>query len=206
MDAVTPLAPGPEQPDSTQSVSPSERRCLATGEVLPKEAMLRFVVGPDHVLVPDLAETLPGRGLWVKTDKDTVALAAQKNLFAKSAKAPVQVPTDLLTQLPLLMRKRCLDFLGLSKRAGVAILGQPQVESALRAHKLSLLLLADDAQQELDSRTTLPIIRIFSRTELGAALGYAQIVYLGLQASPLTKKIRAEIERLGKFTSHPQIQ
>ena len=41
------------------------RTCLATGEVLPRERLMRFVVGPDDAIVPDLAGKLPGRGLWL---------------------------------------------------------------------------------------------------------------------------------------------
>ena len=40
------------------------RRCLVTRERLPKEAMIRFVLGPGRELVPDLAGKLPGRGMW----------------------------------------------------------------------------------------------------------------------------------------------
>ena len=37
------------------------RRCIVTRERLPKERMLRFVLGPGGTLVPDLAGKLPGR-------------------------------------------------------------------------------------------------------------------------------------------------
>ena len=41
------------------------RRCIVTRESLPKERMIRFVLGPDRELVPDLAGKLPGRGMWL---------------------------------------------------------------------------------------------------------------------------------------------
>ena len=46
-----------------------ERRCIATGEVQPKQGMIRFVVGPDNQIVPDLLEKLPGRGIWASCDR-----------------------------------------------------------------------------------------------------------------------------------------
>ena len=45
------------------------RRCIVTRERLPKERMIRFVVGPDRALVPDLAARLPGRGIWLSAPR-----------------------------------------------------------------------------------------------------------------------------------------
>jgi predicted RNA-binding protein YlxR (DUF448 family) len=178
------------------------RRCLVSGEMLPKTELLRFVVGPDHALYPDLAQNLPGRGLWVSATRDAVTTAAKKNLFAKAAKTSVKVAPDLADQVAQLLHKRCLDFIGLSKRSGTAVLGQTQVEAELKSGKLVLLLLADDASTDLRSyRATknLKISTIFTRQELGAALGHEQLVYLGFKRHALTGKLEAELERLEKI-------
>ncbi len=120
----------------------------------------------------------------------------QKNLFSKAAKESVKVDPDLALQITQLMRKRCLELIGLAKRAGVSVLGQTQVESALRANKLALLLIADDASQSLDSRHQVKESRIFTRHELGAAVGFDQIVYAGLNPSGIAEKLAAELARL----------
>src|ERR1700722_1900926 len=93
------------------AMSESVRKCLATSEELSKDDLIRFVVGPDTSLVPDLAQNLPGRGLWVKAERDAIALAAKKNLFAKAAKTSVKVVPELADQVAALLRKRCLDFM-----------------------------------------------------------------------------------------------
>src|SRR4051812_13786313 len=49
------------------------RRCVATRAVKPKSELLRFVVGPGDVLVPDVAGRLPGRGLWITPARDIMA-------------------------------------------------------------------------------------------------------------------------------------
>src|SRR6202161_2735952 len=48
------------------------RRCIVTRERLPKERMIRFVVGPDRQIVPDLAARLPGRGIWLSASADVL--------------------------------------------------------------------------------------------------------------------------------------
>ena len=40
------------------------RKCIATGEVRPKDELIRFVIAPDGTVTPDIAGKLPGRGLW----------------------------------------------------------------------------------------------------------------------------------------------
>ena len=49
-----------------------ERRCIVTRETGPKAGLIRFVIGPDGEVTPDLAGKLPGRGLWVAADRATL--------------------------------------------------------------------------------------------------------------------------------------
>ena len=41
------------------------RRCIVSGKTFPKRELIRFCVSPDRELVPDLANKLPGRGIWI---------------------------------------------------------------------------------------------------------------------------------------------
>ena len=61
------------QPEPTASaVTGPLRTCIATGEQGAPERMIRFVVGPEGDVVPDLARRLPGRGLWVQAERAAV--------------------------------------------------------------------------------------------------------------------------------------
>ena len=94
------------------------RKCIATGALRPKDEMLRFVVGPDGSLVPDLDGCLPGRGLWLSAERDMVNTACAKGLFARAARRKVGLPENLADRLDSLMVRRCLDLIGLARRAG----------------------------------------------------------------------------------------
>jgi predicted RNA-binding protein YlxR (DUF448 family) len=72
-----------------------ERRCIVRGESGPVAGMVRFVVSPDGEITPDILEKLPGRGIWVSADRKAIETAVKKNLFARAAKAKVDVPEDL---------------------------------------------------------------------------------------------------------------
>ena len=57
---------------SADKFKESERKCIATGQVLAKSKLIRFVLGPDSVIYPDPENKLPGRGIWVKTDRSAI--------------------------------------------------------------------------------------------------------------------------------------
>jgi hypothetical protein len=177
------------------------RRCLFLGEMKPRAEMIRFVIGPDDSVVPDLSENLPGHGLWVTTSVEAIQAAAKKNLFAKAAKATAHPAADLAGDVARLLRKRCLEFMGLAKGAGIAVLGEAQTEAALRANKLALFFHAPDATRVLDNRNSIAECATFSRDEMGAAFGYAQIVYAGLGPHGLTGKLKLELNRLHSMTA-----
>ena len=55
-----------------------ERRCIATGAILPEDKLVRFVVDPEGGIVPDIDAKLPGRGLWLSADRAAIAKATAK--------------------------------------------------------------------------------------------------------------------------------
>ena len=59
-----------------------DRKCIVTGEVQPKFGLIRFVVGPGDVIYPDISGKLPGRGVYVAADRDTLETAVSKKLFS----------------------------------------------------------------------------------------------------------------------------
>src|SRR5271168_2433426 len=96
------LQPGDLQPGDLPPAGDEEaaetgplRRCAVTRARLPKERMIRFVIGPDRAVVPDLAERLPGRGIWLSAARDVLETARLRGAFAKAARGPVTVPPDL---------------------------------------------------------------------------------------------------------------
>src|SRR5271155_2748689 len=93
--------------------------------------LIRFVAGPDGVVVPDLAHKLPGRGLWTAADRMSVLAATNKGGFSRAAKTKLTARADLADLVEALLRKRVLDGLGLARRAGELILGFEKVQAAV---------------------------------------------------------------------------
>ena len=100
----------------------AERSCIVTGQTLPREKLIRFVAGPDGFAVADLAEKLPGRGVWVSIDPVMLRKAAAKSMLKRSISAEfrdIEADIDLIASL---MHKRAIDSASLARRAG-ALLG-----------------------------------------------------------------------------------
>ena len=198
-DELPGAAPG-EGEDGAEPKGPL-RRCLVTREVRPKAELLRFVVGPEDRLLPDPAERLPGRGLWLTPRRDIVAAAAAKGLFSKAAGRRVVLPSDLAGEVERLLRGRCLALLGLARRAGQLRTGFEKVREDLKAGRAGLLLGARDGA--LDGRQKLAAlaggraeVTLFDSAELSAALGREKVVHAMVAEGGMAERLRRELERL----------
>ncbi len=135
------LAPSTQHPTS-------ERSCIVTREVRAKAELIRFVVGPNQQLVPDLAGKLPGRGIYVTANKLLIAEAIAKRLFSKAAKAPVQIPDGFLVTLEQLLVRRVGEALSMARKAGQVITGFEKVEAELKKGSVEALIHAEDAGED----------------------------------------------------------
>jgi hypothetical protein len=203
-DIEAALAPPPGGGAATPSgESGPRRRCIASREVRSRAELVRFVVGPSGVVVPDLEGRLPGRGLWLRADRDIVTRAARKNLFAKAAGAAVTVPDGLVEQVERLLARRCLELLGIACRAGQAVAGFEKVHGWLAADRVGLLLAASDggadARRKLAgvTRREVPLTTAFSGAELAGALGRgAAVAHVAVASGRVAERLAQEAKRL----------
>lgn len=189
-----------------------ERRDLVSGEVMPEERLVRFVAGPDGLVVPDVARKLPGRGLWVAATRDAVEAAVKKGGFSRAAKARLTAAPDLADQVEKLLKTRLLAGLGLARRAGDLILGFEKAEAAIEGGKTAWMVEACDGAQDgrrklLQSarragesgRPAPRLCGVFSSEELGLALGLGNVIHLALLAGRGADRWTVDVERLSGF-------
>ena len=198
--------PGVREPGvREQGATTSVRRCIASGELRPKAELIRFVADPGGTVVPDLAGRLPGRGLWLSPRREHLERACARNLFAKAAKAPLRVPEDLPARVEALLSRRCLDLIGLAKRAGQAVSGYQRVASLLASGGVAVLLAAvdtaEDGRRKLRAvaRTQNPaprVVEVFTAEELGRALGQAARAHVAIAPGGFAERLAMEATRL----------
>ena len=183
----------------TDEDSASERRCLVTGETGPKAGLVRFVVGPDGSVVPDILGKLPGRGMWVTATRATIE-AAKKGQFARAAKAPVTVPEGLADEVERQLARRVVDLIAMARKAGLALAGFEKVKSALAGEKVRVLLQASDGSERGKTKLWTPTgARYFgclTSQELGLAFGRQSVIHGALAAGGLSDRVVEEAARL----------
>jgi predicted RNA-binding protein YlxR (DUF448 family) len=178
-----------------------ERKCIASGESQPKGGLVRFVVGPEQVIVPDVLGKLPGRGIYVAADRAALQRAVSKNLFSRAARQAVTVPDGLVDQVEQLLRQRVLGLLSLARKAGAAVTGYEKVKDWLKTGKAAVLIQANDGSEK--GRGTLrppsgpeTLISCLSAGELGLAFGRERAIHAALAAGGLERSVVEEAARL----------
>lgn len=182
----------------------SVRRCVVTGTRQPPERMVRFVVAPNGEVVPDIEGNLPGRGIWLSASRDVVNTAVAKRCFAKAARARVTVAEDMADRVEALLTRRCLELLGLARRAGQALAGYDKVRGELLARRGALLLEAADGAAGGRGKVralapSLPLVEVFDSAELGPALGREAAVHVVVGRGRLAARLLREVSRLVGF-------
>ena len=185
--------------DKTRADGP-ERKCIATGEVLPKSALIRFVADPDDRVVPDLAGKLPGRGLYIVSERAALRRAADKGLFARAFKRPVRVDDDLPERVEAMLARRIVDLISLARKSGDAVAGYEKVKDWLRKEEATVLIQAEDGSERGKSKLSTPYagryIGWLTADELGIAFGRQSVIHAALGAGGLSLRVVEEARRL----------
>jgi uncharacterized protein len=172
-----------------------ERTCIVSRTVHPAAELIRFVVGPEGQVVPDLKHRLPGRGVWITARADQVKEAVRRRLFARAFKAEVRAPESLAQDIEQALRLDLRQALSLANKAGAVICGFSKVEAAILEKPLAALVhateAAEDGRRKLasqlrkrlgDAISAFPVIHDLSNDELDLALGRSHVIHAALVA------------------------
>jgi len=181
-----------------------ERRCIVTGESGGAAGLIRFVIGPESEIVPDVLGKLPGRGIWVTADRVTLEKAVTGKQFARAARQKVTLPDDLPGLVEALLVQRVIALLAMARKAGLAVAGYEKAKSWLESGEAALLLQASDGSERGKTKLRPPggpdtHLEALSASELGAAFGREKVIHGALAAGGLTNRVVEEASRLAGF-------
>jgi len=192
----------PDDDDGDDEQGPL-RRCIVTRARQSPETMIRFVVGPERRIVPDLRANLPGRGLWLSARRDVLETALARKAFARAARAEVLIPADLPAIIEAALTRRVIEILGLTRRAGHAVSGFAKAREWLVADRAVLIVQASDGSTEERTRLlngrAVPVIAPLPAQALGRIFGRDHAVHVAVSAGRLATMLRIENERLAGF-------
>jgi uncharacterized protein len=188
-----------------------ERKCIATGESQPKAGLIRFCLDPEGKIVPDILGKLPGRGIYVSADRDALAKAAKKGLFARVARQPVKVPEGLAELVETLIAQRVVDLLSMARKAGDAVTGYEKVKDWLVKGTAATLIQASDGSERGKTKLRAPdgkggFIGTLTAGEIGLAFGRERAIHAALAAGGLRTRVVEEAAKLAGLRGHLPIQ
>lgn len=173
----------------------NDRTCIVTRKSGHRDRLIRFVAGPDGAVVPDLKQSLPGRGCWVTGTRRNVDLAARRNLFARALRSGTKADDGLGALVDALLVKAALGSLGLARKAGLVALGATKVDAAVRKGTALAVLHAAEASgdglRKLDQARRavamaggpeIAAFKLFSEQEMSLALGGTNVIHAALLA------------------------
>jgi predicted RNA-binding protein YlxR (DUF448 family) len=185
------------------------RFCLASGEVKPVDALIRYVVAPDGAIVPDLARKLPGRGAWVTATRAALESAIARNGFARSFRGKAAAGPELPDLVDRLLEKAALSALSFANKAGQVITGFAKVEIAIDQGRAAVLIHAREAAADGVAKLAAAARRsgnaeparvaAFSGPQLDLALGRSNVVHAALLAHAASRSFLEHCQKLERW-------
>ena len=162
--------------------------------------MVRFVVSPDRVVIPDLLAKLPGRGIWLSARRDVLETARTRGAFARAARGPVTVPANLVELVQSGLTRRISELLGLARRAGQAVCGFQKAHEWLVAGRVGLVVQAADGSRDERMRflggKDVSVATPLSGAALGAVFSRDHVVHVVIAHGRLAEALNIETHRL----------
>ncbi|MBX9740400.1 MAG: RNA-binding protein [Beijerinckiaceae bacterium] len=190
----------------------SERTCVVTRAVRPPAEMLRFVLGPDDEVVPDLKRNLPGRGVWVTADAASVATAVERQLFTRSFKTKVRASSTLAQEVDQLLERQALQSMSIVNKAGLVVTGAAKVEKAIAAGHIAAMVHASDGgpdgvrkigqaltRQYGTEAGSIRRINLFASSQLDLALGRSNVIHAALKKGAASEAFLERCQRLALY-------
>ena len=196
------------------------RMCALTRAELPVGELIRFVLGPDGMLVPDTEAKAEGRGVWVTLSREAVAEAVKRKVFARSLKTEVRLPEDLpgLTQERL--EGRFLNALSMARKAGQLVSGATKVRGLIDTGGLLALLTATDASPDGRAKLVSPLkarnhavrngeiegsqvphFELLASEQMSLALGLENVIHAALTTGAAAHAAVEKARRLAAYTA-----
>jgi len=186
--------------------------CVATRQVKPVDGLIRIVLSPENVLVPDLKNNLPGRGAWVSANRAVVEKAVTKGVFTRAFGTSVKGGEELAGLIARQLRKNAVSTVSICKKAGVLVSGAAKVERQIGKHQTTVLLHACDGAADGrrkikdclksvygEEAGKVPIVNFFTTVELSLALGLENVIHAAIACKHNGANLVSAVKRLEHY-------
>ena len=180
------------------------RTCLVTGANILKKDLIRFVIDPQCHAVADIEQNLPGKGFWVKADRNIINEAINKNILSTVTKKTISINKNIISIIEEQFKQNIIRQISLSRKAGQAIFGFEKIRIASTKKIISLLIQAIDGSEREKQRmmnNSIPkvIDNCLTGVELGKVFGREKIIHCAILKVGFSEKIIFNANRLNNL-------
>ena len=181
-----------------------KRKCLVTGTTVEKKDLIRFVVDPENRLIADINQNLPGKGYWVKADRDIILKAINKNILYKATKKEIKIEKNVLDRIEMQITKNIVNQISLCRKAGAAIFGFDKIKASLKSNNIGLLIQAVDGSDREKKRMLSQFIPkiiddCLTGADLGKAFGREKVIHCAILRGGFVENINFHANRLNNL-------
>lgn len=185
------------------------RTCLGCRGQDDKDALVRYVMGPDGAIHVDLRHKLPGRGAYTCASRECLVQAVRRGGFQRAFRGRCQKADvdGLLGDLARQLMQRVDNLIGMLRKSGEIVGGGNAVTAALdKRESLQMVIAATDVSagvlEKIRRKATaceVPIFKWGSKADLGRLTGREQRSVLGIRSCALAKALEDGLKRYEQF-------
>ena len=169
-----------------------------------KDDFIKICLSPDNKLIPDLRDNLPGKSVWLPADKTLIVDILKKKDLKTYFGVSKIFSHDLVYLIEIILRKRILSSISMTKKSGVLAIGLDAIKTLLIQKRHCLILVAMGAKSVANkSFFTSKNVSIFEslleQKDLEKSTGKFNVKYVGVFSKNFKKTIQVDLNKLKGF-------
>ncbi len=180
------------------------KKCIIKDKFFEKKLMLKLVLSPDGKIILDLNEKLPGKHIWISSERNSLIEAENRNLFSNFFGIKKDENKKILINIISFLKKRIVQRISLARKSSYAICGYEKIKSALFLNKIDLLIQASDGSKKEKNRLkgkfyNKSLIECLKSSEIGVAFGRDYIIHAGILSNGFNEKFKNDVQKLNNL-------
>ena len=169
-----------------------------------EDNFIKISLSPDNNLVPDLHNNLPGRSVWLPARKSMIADILEKEDLKTYFGVPAISTAGLGLLIETILRKKILDYVSLTKKAGNLVIGLDAIKAQLIERKHCLIITAKGSKRlpnnpVFEYKSVSCFEKLFEQKDLDKSIGKHKVKYVGIFSKNFKKTIQVDLNKLKGF-------
>ena len=169
-----------------------------------KDDFIKICLSPDNKLIPDLCDKLPGKSVWLPADKSLLVDILKKEDLKTYFGVPKIILPDLVSKIEMILRKKILSSISMTKKSGVLAIGLDAIKTQLIQNRHCLIIVARGARSLADksffvSKNISVFESLLEQKDLEKSTGKINVKYVGIFSKNFKKTIQVDLNKLKGF-------